>query len=95
MKPKRIFQDRDGITLIDFGRNMAGIVKIGPFTAKEGQKVVIRHGELIQNDKLYTGNLRTAKQTLTYISQRGCQRVSAGILLYGISVYFRGGYGGI
>ena len=71
VKPKRIFQDRDGITLIDFGRNMAGIVKIGPFTAKEGQKVVIRHGELIQNDKLYTGNLRTAKQTLTYICKEG------------------------
>ena len=71
VKPKRIFKDRDGITLIDFGRNLAGIVKIGPLTAKEGQQIVIHHGELVQDGKLYTGNLRTAKQTLVYTCKEG------------------------
>lgn len=71
VKAKRIFKDKDGITLIDFGRNMAGIVQIGPFEGTAGQRIVIRHGELVMDEKLYTGNLRTAKQILEYICREG------------------------
>ena len=58
---------------MDFGRNMAGILEIGPIDGKAGQRIVIRHGELVQNDELYTGNLRTAKQTLDYTCRDGIQ----------------------
>lgn len=73
LSPKRIWKGADGDTLIDFGRNIAGIVQIGPFEGKAGRKIVIRHGELVQNNRLFTENLRTAKATLTYICRDGEQ----------------------
>lgn len=71
--PKRIWKGADGDTLVDFGRNIAGIVEIGPFTGSAGKEVIIRHGELVQNDRLFTENLRSAKATLTYICKDGEQ----------------------
>ena len=73
LRPKRIWKGADGDTLIDFGRNIAGIVHLGPFAGKAGRKITIRHGEIVQNDRLYTENLRTAKATLTYICREGEQ----------------------
>ena len=73
VKLKRIWKNAAGETLVDFGRNMAGILEIGPIDGKAGQRIVIRHGELVQNDELYTGNLRTAKQTLDYTCRDGIQ----------------------
>lgn len=73
LRPKRIWKGADGDILIDFGRNIAGIVHLGPFAGKAGRKITIRHGEIVQNDRLYTENLRTAKATLTYICQDGEQ----------------------
>lgn len=73
LKPKRIWKGADGDTLIDFGRNIAGVVEIGPFVGKSGRKMTVRHGEIVQNDRLYTENLRTAKATLTYICKEGEQ----------------------
>ncbi|MBQ8995280.1 MAG: family 78 glycoside hydrolase catalytic domain [Oscillospiraceae bacterium] len=73
LKPRRVWKGAEGDTLIDFGRNIAGIVELGPFQGKAGRKVTIRHGELVQNDKLVTENLRTAKATLEYICRDGIQ----------------------
>lgn len=73
LRPKRIWKSADGDTLIDFGRNIAGIVQIGPFTGKQGRKITIRHGEIVQKDQLFTENLRTAKATLTYVCKDGEQ----------------------
>ena len=73
LRPKRIWKGADGDTLIDFGRNIAGIVHLGPFKGKAGRKITVRHGEIVQNDRLYTENLRTAKATLTYICRDGEQ----------------------
>lgn len=73
LRPKRIWKGADGDILIDFGRNIAGIVHLGPFKGKAGRKITVRHGEIVQNDRLYTENLRTAKATLTYICQDGEQ----------------------
>ena len=73
LRPKRIWKGADGDILIDFGRNIAGIVHLGPFAGKAGRKITIRHGEIVQNDRLYTENLRTAKATLTYICREGEQ----------------------
>lgn len=73
LRPKRIWKGADGDTLIDFGRNIAGIVHLGPFKGKAGRKITVRHGEIVQNDRLFTENLRTAKATLTYICRDGEQ----------------------
>lgn len=73
LRPKRIWKGADGDTLVDFGRNIAGIVQIGPFAGKSGRKITVRHGEVVQDDRLFTENLRTAKATLTYICRDGEQ----------------------
>lgn len=73
LHPKRIWKGADGDTLVDFGRNIAGIVQLGPFEGKSGRKITVQHGEIVQNNRLYTENLRTAKATLTYICRDGKQ----------------------
>jgi alpha-L-rhamnosidase len=73
VRPKKIWKNSDGETLIDFGRNMAGIIEIGPFEGKHGQKITVRHAEVVMGDKLYTLNLRTAQQRIEYIAREGIQ----------------------
>ena len=73
LRPKKIWRGSDGETLVDFGRNIAGIVQLGPFRGKKGHKVTVRHGEIIQNGALYVENLRTAKARLDYICTDGMQ----------------------
>lgn len=56
-----------GEIILDFGQNLAGVVE-AHIKAERGTKVVIRHGEsLDENGNLYTKNLRTAKATDTFI----------------------------
>ncbi|MBQ7994584.1 MAG: family 78 glycoside hydrolase catalytic domain [Solobacterium sp.] len=73
LNPVRIWKGKDGDTLVDFGRNIAGIVEIGPFHGHSGRRVTIRHGEIVQNERLFTENLRSAKATLSYICKDGIQ----------------------
>ena len=57
----------DDYTIIDFGQNFAGIISINSALLNEGEEIVIRHGEILNNDgSLYTTNLRKAKATLSY-----------------------------
>ena len=56
-----------GKTIIDFGQSFAGVVSINSDLLKPGEKLVIRHGEILNEDgSLYTANLRKAKATLSY-----------------------------
>lgn len=67
-----------GKYIVDMGQNMVGTVSV-KLHCKEGTKVIFRHGEMLNDadcglrgcdgDKgtLYTTNLRSAKQTDTYI----------------------------
>lgn len=76
LRPQRIFQSADGETIVDFGRNIAGIVQLGPFEGNAGQVIHVRHGELVQDGKLFTENLRTAKAELVYTCKEGEQTYS-------------------
>ena len=71
--PQKIQKEKAGEYLIDFGRNRAGIVSIGPFEGMEGQEICIRHGEVLKEGCLFTENLRTAKSELHYICKNGEQ----------------------
>lgn len=65
---KSLLKGPDGETIIDFGQNLAGFVEItGSFP--KGSRIRIRHAEALNEDgRLYTKNLRTAKQEMTYIA---------------------------
>ena len=54
-------------TIVDFGQNFAGVISINSDLLQKGQRIVIRHGEILNKDgSLYTANLRKAKATLSY-----------------------------
>ena len=56
-----------GETVLDFGQNFAGYVRFhANFPA--GTKIVLQHGEILQNGNFYHDNYRTAKTEITYVS---------------------------
>lgn len=64
--PVRHIMEKDGVTILDFGQNFAGIVVIDP-AMMNGNLLKLRHGELLDKDGgLYTVNLRKAKAEIVY-----------------------------
>jgi len=67
VKPKDLSNPFPGTYIYDMGQNIVGWVKL-KVEGKEGDKVTLRFGELLNKDgSLYTNNLRTAKATDEYI----------------------------
>lgn len=62
-------------TIYDFGQNFAGVVNL-KIQGKQGQKIIIRHAEVLHNGDLCVKSLRTAKATATYICVDGEQTYS-------------------
>ena len=64
--PIKSVAERNGVTIIDFGQNFAGIIEIDP-EKMDGSALKLRHGEILNADGgLYTNNLRTAKAEIIY-----------------------------
>jgi alpha-L-rhamnosidase len=69
-KPVLVDQ-KDGTYLYDVSQNISGVLRC-IFEGEKGTKIVIRHGELLDNGALYTENLRKAEATDVFIlSGRG------------------------
>ncbi len=67
IKPDSIFQTPKGETVIDFGQNMVGWVKI-KVSGSRGDTVMLRHAEVLdQEGNFYLGNIRSAQQKIIYI----------------------------
>uniref|UniRef100_A0A060T4L7 alpha-L-rhamnosidase n=1 Tax=Blastobotrys adeninivorans TaxID=409370 RepID=A0A060T4L7_BLAAD len=60
VKPMEIFQSSSGKTIIDFGQNFAGVVRINRVKAPKGHKVTIYHAEVIEDGELGRRPLRLA-----------------------------------
>lgn len=56
-----------GKTLVDFGQNLVGRVRLKVRGGSAGDEVVLRHAEVLENGELGVRPLRTAKATDTYI----------------------------
>lgn len=56
-----------GKTLVDFGQNLVGRVRLKVRGGAEGDEVVLRHAEVLENGELGVRPLRTAKATASYI----------------------------
>ena len=69
IKPKSIKEIKPGVYIFDMGQNMVGWSSLHVQTMKRTE-VKMRFAETLQLDgNLYTGNLRTAKQTDIYITK--------------------------
>jgi alpha-L-rhamnosidase len=61
VRPVSVTRVSPGTHLVDFGQNLAGRVRLTVNSLEPGTRVVIRHGEALDDEqRLYTANLRTA-----------------------------------
>ena len=70
LSPERIWTSPSGRTLVDFGQNIAGWIRLrarGP----AGTEITIRHAEVLEHDELGTRPLRGAKATDTFVLSGG------------------------
>lgn len=58
-------EPQKGQFIYDFGQNMVGTIRLR-VKGRRGTSVKIRYGEMLDNGRLYTANLRTAKNTDIY-----------------------------
>ncbi|MEP6479855.1 MAG: family 78 glycoside hydrolase catalytic domain, partial [Rhodoglobus sp.] len=66
----QIWTSPAGKTLVDFGQNLVGWVRVR-VTGPSGTELVLRHAEVLENDELGTRPLRTALATDRYILSGG------------------------
>lgn len=59
-------KSKSGKLIYDFGQNLAGIIK-AKIKGEKGQKIVIKHAEILMDTELFTKPLRTAKQEIVFI----------------------------
>jgi alpha-L-rhamnosidase len=66
VQPTRILHSPRGETILDFGQNMVGWVRVRARGA-QGATITLRHAEVLdQQGNLYTDNLRSAEQVTRY-----------------------------
>jgi alpha-L-rhamnosidase len=61
--PKSSTRSPSGKQLIDFGQNLVGHLRVRLTGLPAGTRLVLRHGETLEDGELYTANLRSAKAT--------------------------------
>ncbi|MEC0169071.1 family 78 glycoside hydrolase catalytic domain [Paenibacillus graminis] len=71
IKPLNLLKTPAGETVLDMGQNMVGWMQFC-LTAPRGQQVELVHFEVLDRDgNVYTDNLRSARQKITYIAKGG------------------------
>lgn len=63
----KVWASPGGRTLVDFGQNVVGWVRIRTTGLAAGATVTVRHAEVLENGELGVRPLRTAKATDTYV----------------------------
>ena len=79
---KEIIITPKGETVLDFGQNFTGYAE---YTADfpSGTKIVLDHGEILQNGNFYNDNYRTAKSQMIYVSDGRKETVRAHFTYFG------------
>ncbi|SDU63277.1 family 78 glycoside hydrolase catalytic domain [Jiangella alkaliphila] len=62
-----VWTSPSGRTLVDFGQNLVGWVRLRVNGPVAGQRVVVRHAEVLEDGELCTRTLRSARATDTYV----------------------------
>jgi alpha-L-rhamnosidase len=94
LAPRCISRGPGGTFIVDFGQNLAGWLRLtvdGP----AGRHVRIRHSEVLAEDgRLYTDNLRTARQADEFISSGSAEIFEPHFTLHGFRYAEISGYPG-
>ena len=78
-----VFRSPSGATLVDFGQNLVGWVRLRVRGAEPGTEVVIRHAEVLEDGELGVRPLRTAKATDAYILAGGDELLEPSLTFHG------------
>ncbi|WP_419872489.1 family 78 glycoside hydrolase catalytic domain [Candidatus Pristimantibacillus sp. PTI5] len=69
LKPLAVIVTPSGDTLLDMGQNMVGRIRFN-VSAPEGTVIKLTHAEVLDKEgNFYMGNIRTAKQLVTFIAK--------------------------
>lgn len=82
IRPHRIWTSPAGRTLVDFGQNLVGWIRL-TVRGERGQSIVLRHAEVLENEELGTRPLRTARATDEYILSGGDDRFEPTLTFHG------------
>ncbi|WP_235496674.1 alpha-L-rhamnosidase [Leifsonia sp. Root4] len=63
----KIWTSSSGKTLVDFGQNLVGWVRLRIRGAAAGSEIILRHAEVLEDGELGVGPLRTARATDTFL----------------------------
>jgi alpha-L-rhamnosidase len=63
---QKVWRSPCGKLLVDFGQNVVGFARIRPRGLQNGQQIVVRHAEVLENEELGVRPLRSAKAVDTY-----------------------------
>lgn len=66
ISPQRIWKSPGGHTLVDFGQNLVGWLRL-TIRGERGQSILLRHAEVLENEELGIRPLRTARATDEFI----------------------------
>ena len=92
--PVAVSRTEDGRYLIDFGQNLTGWLRIGA-DGPAGAAVLVRHAEALDDEgRLYTDNLRTARQADEYVLNGGPAVLEPHFTLHGFRYAEVSGYPG-
>jgi alpha-L-rhamnosidase len=81
---RRIWTSPSGRTLVDFGQNAVGWVRLRVRHLGAGTEIVLRHAEVLENGELATRPLRTAEATDTWVlSGRPVEVLEPSLTLHG------------
>ncbi|WP_262402179.1 family 78 glycoside hydrolase catalytic domain [Actinomadura sp. CNU-125] len=72
---RRVWTSPTGRTLVDFGQNVVGWVRLEVRDLSPGDEVVVRHAEVLEDGELSTRPLRSAQATDTYFVAGGKEEV--------------------
>ena len=79
---KGVLVGHDKGSIYDFGQNTAGVLYLN-VKALEDTKITLRHGEMLDDGKLYTANLRAARCEDVFICRQGRQILTPTFTFHG------------
>lgn len=82
LRPQRIWTSPAGATLVDFGQNLVGWLRL-TVTGPTGAEVIIRHAEVLEDGELGTRPLRSARATDTFVLSGGTDTVEPTLTFHG------------
>ncbi len=79
----RVTTSPSGRTIVDFGQNLVGWVRLRVRGPAPGSEVVVRHAEVLEDGELGVRPLRTAKATDSYVCSGADQTLEPALTFHG------------